>query len=124
MKWLLATSSLAIVVAVASVSSSRDARGQPVEEAQTSTGSVNSERTDASDINIDEADQPRLRAEYARLKVEHDALEARLASLEAEAAEERQRQLSLGPWEVLGLYWLLLALAVLWSWRGKGGRLS
>jgi uncharacterized protein YlxW (UPF0749 family) len=107
---VLAMITLAVVVVAPSLSVSADALGaQPA---------------DASDIKPDEAEQARLQAEYARLKAEHDQLEARLASLEAEAAEERQRQLSLGPWEVLGLYWGALLLAVLWSWGWRGGRRS
>ena len=96
------------------------ARGdQPVGEAPPRPVKSN---VDASSPEVDEAERARLQAEYSKLTVEHDALEARLASLEAEAAEERQRPLSLGPWEVLGVYWGVLLLAVLWAWGWKSGR--
>jgi hypothetical protein len=129
MKGLLATSTLALLVAAVSVSTARDARGgQPDEQAQTSPGSMSSERTDASDINVDEVEGARVQAEYERLKVEHEELEARLASLEERAKAEKGRHprppAGLGPWEGLGLYGLSLVLAALWSRPWKGGRRS
>ena len=96
------------MVAAASMSRAQDGRGaQPAEEPSVTTGS-----------DIDEAERARVHAEYVRLRIEHDALEARLAALETEAAERRRlRPPKLGLWEGLGLYGISLALAALWSWR-------